>query len=71
MKTIATDLQSVALCVKDMQCHPLFEKGLPIPPALNLVLLFRQDFGSLHQVTSLIRLAQVSFGMSLAFINAW
>ncbi|SJL06873.1 uncharacterized protein ARMOST_10215 [Armillaria ostoyae] len=71
VKTIATDLQSVALCVKDVQRHPLFIKGSPIPPALNSVLLFRQDFGSLCQVTSLIRLAQISFGMSMAFVNAW
>ncbi|SJL17569.1 uncharacterized protein ARMOST_21121 [Armillaria ostoyae] len=47
-KKIATNLQSVALCVRDIQRHPF-----------------------LRQITGVIGLTQISFGMAMAFVNPW
>ncbi len=70
-KKIATDLQSLALCIQDVQRHPGFAKGSPIPPALNSVLLFQHDFTSARQISVLVGIAQISFGMGMAFVNTW
>ncbi|KAK0447943.1 hypothetical protein EV421DRAFT_1923425 [Armillaria borealis] len=70
-KQMATDLQYLSLCIRDIQKHTLFMDGTLLPPSLDSISLFQHDFSSSQQISNLIKLAQVSFCMGMAFINAW
>ncbi|KAK0224772.1 hypothetical protein EDD85DRAFT_795810 [Armillaria nabsnona] len=70
-KEIASDLQLISSCMKDLQDHPSFVTGSLVPTFLESATLFCHDFSSERQIRALISTAQISFCSGITFVNTW
>ncbi|KAK0474039.1 hypothetical protein EDD18DRAFT_1116970 [Armillaria luteobubalina] len=71
-KELASNLQLISLCIRDIRSHHLFNPNALIPPALGSSMLFRQDYSSEQQVLTLyVRTQGSGLVVEAYFHSAW